>query len=199
MYESSKPYWLGRIHCICNANSGKSSSNLFEFHYRSLVSMSDTRRSRASSLIGPKGLIFWDREIHESCQIFVFKPFHIALPRFSLRRLWPRRMPRHPWEQADGEGASRKWILWQYLPVSTRTNKQSGTVIILHANLANMAWLKASISLNPSPSSAVDFVKFVHETQHSFLFSSFPSHQNRVRTDCILLNRLIGSWKQVIE
>ena len=70
--------------------------------------------------------------------------------------------------------------------------------MILHASLANKALLKSWISLKPSTPIAFAHVKRSHDTQQIFLLPSEPPHQNLVNTDCILLQRLIGIWKQLI-
>lgn len=72
-------------------------------------------------------------------------------------------------------------------------------VSILQLSFPSNASLKCCISLKPNPPCFFDFVNFSQEIQHIFFLSGFESHQNRVRADWILLHRLAGSLKQLIE
>ncbi|CDY14227.1 BnaA08g13580D [Brassica napus] len=109
MKQSSAPAWLGWSLNIFSLNSG------------------------------PQNLSCSSRDIHESLQTLVVIPFPMAFPSFSLRRFLPCKIPLHPCEQTLGRSTSRKFFLWQYLPIRILARKLSGTVIILHAILAKKA------------------------------------------------------------
>ena len=125
-------------------------------------------------------------------------PLPTAFPMFSVSRFLPCNIPLHPWEHAWGESTSRKCFPWQYFPNKTRARRQLGSVTMRHASFANRAWLNNCISLSPSPPIALGVVNLSQANQQIFFFSSAPSHQNLVKTDCILLHRLTGSQKQDI-
>lgn len=89
MKESSAPSKLGFMHWIWSVSSGKRDMILSLFHLSSDVSKSDTRRSLASSLIGPYGRRSSLVDIQESFQILVDSPLPITFPRWFLSRSLP--------------------------------------------------------------------------------------------------------------
>lgn len=158
------------MHWIFAENSGNKSSSLLLFHFRSLVSKSETRRSLASSSIGPYGLICSVGEIQESFHTLVVKPLPIAFPIFFANKSLPCRTLLQPWEQDEGAVTSRSGFCWQYLPLRILASRQEGFVRIRQAFFARRAWLNIWTSQNPRPPCALGLVRFVQETKHSFFF-----------------------------
>lgn len=123
----------------------------------------------------------------------------IAHPRWFFVRSLPIKMPLHPCEQPNGAYTARNSVVLQYFPVRTLALRQSGLSMIRQLSLARRASLKHWMSLKPSPPSFLDLVSVMYVTHDIFRWSGLSSHQNRVRADCILLQKDSGSIKHDIE
>ncbi|KAL5842966.1 hypothetical protein ACOSQ3_013569 [Xanthoceras sorbifolium] len=81
---------------------------------------------------------------------------------------------------------SRKKELEKYLAISTLAKRESGEEKILHPCLASMAWLKATISLNPIPPKLLGKHIFFQGNQCTFLLLSRVPYQKSI-------NKLLSS------
>lgn len=132
---------------MSEVNVGSSSSILALF--QSLVCgqiRSETNLFFEFRVAGPIGLIGFVRDNQGSFQMPVSLPLPIAFPSFESNRSFPITISLHPCEAVEVAVASKKGIFAQYLPMSSRANKQEGLLRILQLSFANKASLKLCIS-----------------------------------------------------
>ena len=125
-------------------------------------------------------------------------PVPTAQPNLLLITSRTARIPLQQCDMAPEEEHERRSFYRQYFPNRIWPSSESGCLSKRQANFARRASLKSSISRKPSPPAFFSIVSFSHDTQQSRLISGFRSHQNRVKTDCICLQRDCGSLKQDI-
>lgn len=159
----------------------------------SFVRISATIRSISWRGMGPMGLRLVSGWVQESLHGLVFSPFPMTFPRCFNSTSRPQRIPLHPWEQVDPVETLANDSLLQYFVRSILERRQFSLVKILQATFSSKAWLKAWTSRKPSPPKLLGFVKESQDFQQIFLSPFLESHQKRVSTDCIWLQRLTGN------
>jgi hypothetical protein len=87
----------------------------------------------------------------------------------------------------------------KYTAFSTRALNVSGHCKIRHADLANIAKLKSSISRKPKPPAYFGCVIDSQETQQVLLLPSLLPHQNLRSIELMCSHKPLGSLKQDIE
>lgn len=153
----------------------------------------------SDSLVGgPMGASQAEVERQGSFQTLTSSPLPIAQSTWFLIRSLPIRIPFQPWEQLDRDEVWRKSISGNYFPRSTRATRQSGDTRVFQLSFTSIASLKHCMPINPRPPSSLDLIIVFQDTHDIFLSSGLASHQKRVKTDWILLQRETGSLKQLI-
>lgn len=115
---------------------------------------------------------------------FYFNMFPIDFPRFDFRRPLPLSISHQSCENDGGAEHSRKLLLWQFYKVNFQDLSILFMLVFLKGLIADF------LSLKSNPSSDFSFARLLQNTQHNFF--SFPSHQNLVKDDWILLHKLRG-------